>query len=419
MPFFGSGEAQIPRHIPLPTGPHAVGFQDVMTPGGPEKGVFSRIYYPSIYPVNETINKTEMWPVWADDEYLVGFVKFMQAALARWPSWVPRGEYMYIDQISVIAPLLHIGCTQVWKFLNGTVYCPILKNAQISKEKKWPVIVFSHGLGCSRFAYSRICTDLASHGFIVIAPEHREGSSCVSYHHNEGGQKQFIHHRRLQEFEKEYEIRNEQVKHRAQEMLRCLELITDLNAGNKVMNELDANCVENLSMFKDQADMTSPVAAGHSFGGATTLLALQHEKRFKVGLVLDAWLFSLKDEALEPEQPIIFINTESFLNRNNISKMREFLTHPENRRMVFIKGSVHHNHLDTPFIFKSVTIKKITGMHSETDHATVMELNNKLMIHFINSKLTRERDLAMETFLEHHESVIIEATDKKIEEEEN
>ena len=31
--------------------------QDVMTPGGPEKGVFSRIYYPSIYPVNETINK--------------------------------------------------------------------------------------------------------------------------------------------------------------------------------------------------------------------------------------------------------------------------------------------------------------------------------------------------------------------------
>ena len=50
--------------------------------------------------------------------------------------------------------------------------------------------------------------------------------------------------------------------------------------GNKVMNELDANCVENLSMFKDQADMTSPVAAGHSFGGATTLLALQHEKRY-------------------------------------------------------------------------------------------------------------------------------------------
>ena len=40
-----------------------------MTPGGPEKGIFTRIYYPSIYPVNETINKVDklfirgMWKI--------------------------------------------------------------------------------------------------------------------------------------------------------------------------------------------------------------------------------------------------------------------------------------------------------------------------------------------------------------------
>jgi len=412
MPLFGGSGSSLPRHIPLPTGPHAVGFQDVMTPGGPDKGVFVRIYYPSLYPVNETINKTELWPVWADDEYLVGFVKFMQAALARWPSWVPRGEYMFIDQMSVIAPLLHIGCTQIWKLLNGTVHCPILKDAPISTEKKWPVIIFSHGLGCSRFTYSRICTDLASHGHIVLAPEHREGSSCVSYYLKEG-KKQFIPHRRLDEFDKEYQIRNSQVKHRAAEMIRSLDLITDLNLGKEVVNEVDVDGGK-FSMFVGQADLSNAVAAGHSFGGATTLLALQQDTRFKVGLCLDSWLFSLRDEKLAPEQPIIFINTESFLNVNNISKMREFLTHPENRRMVFIKGSVHHNHLDTPFIFRSVTIKKITGMHSHTDHATVLDLNNKLMIHFITSKLSQERDIAMETFLEHHEDVIIEATDNKM-----
>ena len=39
------------------------------------------------------------------------------------------------------------------------------------------------------------------------------------------------------------------------------------------------------------------------------LFNIRNYFRFKVGLVLDAWLFSLKDEALEPEQPIIFINT--------------------------------------------------------------------------------------------------------------
>ena len=35
-----------------------------------------------------------------------------------------------------------------------------------------------------------------------------------------------------------------------------------------------------LSMFGGQFDLTDPVAAGHSFGGATTLLALQQDPRW-------------------------------------------------------------------------------------------------------------------------------------------
>ena len=37
----------------------------------------------------------------------------LQAMLARWPSWAPRDEYMFINQMAVIAPVMHIGCTQV------------------------------------------------------------------------------------------------------------------------------------------------------------------------------------------------------------------------------------------------------------------------------------------------------------------
>ena len=42
----------------------------------------------------------------------------------------------------------------------------------------FPVIVFSHGIGTSFFPYSSICCDLASHGFVVAALEHKDGSSC-------------------------------------------------------------------------------------------------------------------------------------------------------------------------------------------------------------------------------------------------
>lgn len=37
----------------------------------------------------------------------------------------------------------------------------------------FPVIVFSHGLGGMRTTYSGICCDLASHGYVVAAVEHR------------------------------------------------------------------------------------------------------------------------------------------------------------------------------------------------------------------------------------------------------
>ena len=173
-------------------------------------GVFVRIYYPSEYPQTDTIKKHSMWPLWSDDDYLIGFVKFMQAMLARWPSWAPRGEFMFIDQISYIAPLMHLGCTHVWKLLNGRVHCPILKSAPVSRDKQWPVVVFSHGMGCSRFAYSRICTDIASHGFIVAATEHRDGSAALSYT-MERSEKIWINHRRIEDGEKEYTVRNAQL----------------------------------------------------------------------------------------------------------------------------------------------------------------------------------------------------------------
>ena len=57
-----------------------------------------------------------------------------------------------------------------------------------------------------------------------------------------------------------------------------------------------------LFYFRDSMDVSSPVICGHSFGGATTLMALGLDDRFKVGLVLDGWLFPIRDETELPSQ---------------------------------------------------------------------------------------------------------------------
>lgn len=46
----------------------------------------------------------------------------------------------------------------------------------IDRDPIFPLLMFSHGLGGSRTAYSSLCTEFASYGFVVCAVEHRDGS---------------------------------------------------------------------------------------------------------------------------------------------------------------------------------------------------------------------------------------------------
>lgn len=48
-------------------------------------------------------------------------------------------------------------------------------------EHKFPTMIFSHGLGGTRLAYSYYCASVASNGVVVIVPEHRDGSAPVSF----------------------------------------------------------------------------------------------------------------------------------------------------------------------------------------------------------------------------------------------
>ncbi len=292
----------------------------------------------------------------------------LQAMNYRWPSWAPREEYLYFDKVRHIMNFVpHTGFPTVFRMMNGKVFTPIIENAALSKDQQWPLVVFSHGLGCARFTYSQICYDLASHGHIVIAPEHRDGSACLSFWKEKDVPRTYIQHRRVLWEENEYEVRNSQVHFRAREARKALDLAFDIQAGNAVDNIMPVSYhyeTPDLTDFKGAMDLTKPVMAGHSFGGATTLLTLGLDPRFKAGIALDAWLFPLRDEHdldQRVTQSVMFINTESFLNEDNLKKMETFANasnHAAERVCHYIRGSVHQNHIDAPFVMR-VNYKKV------------------------------------------------------------
>ena len=129
---------------------------------------------------------------------------------------------------------------------------PVLKNAPLlaprTSNKRWPVMIFSHGLAGSRNTYSHLVGSIASHGVIVIAPEHRDGSTAISYIRGVptrgAGEKAGSKHSRTVEYKKlphtpspEVEDgRNEQLKIRLWELGLVHDSLLKIDEGAGVTN---------------------------------------------------------------------------------------------------------------------------------------------------------------------------------------
>lgn len=145
-------------------------------------------------------------------------------------------------------------------------------------------MIFSHGLGGSRNAYSHLVGSIASHGIVVIAPEHRDGSSPISYIRDVPSNnstteksaarkaKRTIEYVRLSHTPSpEVEAgRNTQLKVRLWELgaIHSSLLAVDGNASPENLNTSSAS----LSQFVEKLDVHRPgklIFAGHSFGATT------------------------------------------------------------------------------------------------------------------------------------------------------
>jgi platelet-activating factor acetylhydrolase len=267
------------KFFPPYHGPYEVGTVDVEIPvsdlpapsDAPEDAqptIAFRIFYPCETPENSEVDRPVRWIPQPQRATIASFAKFLglppKAAAAF--SYMPQQLY--------------------W------IKLPAHRNAKLldppTSNGRWPVTVFSHGLAGSRNAYSQICGDLAANGMIVIALDHRDGSSPIQYVRATATTEAHIvypvkiaHHPVTDEV---YEGRDKQLRIRLWEISVAYEALVKIDKGHNIEN-LDSNTsrirrerMEVLWQFNDMLDIHRPgkvTWAGHSFGAATTVQLLK------------------------------------------------------------------------------------------------------------------------------------------------
>ncbi|KOS17136.1 Platelet-activating factor acetylhydrolase [Escovopsis weberi] len=259
--------------FPLYTGPYRVGTVDIEVPvselaspsPAPDNAdkliptILCRVFYPA---VDESREGRIPWLPAPQRHYVSAYTKFMGVGhtVAELLSFLPRH--------------LHYASIPVHK--NAT-----MKQAE-TDDKRWPTMIFSHGLGGSRNSYSYIAGSLASHGVVVFCPEHRDGSAIATYVRVPGpngriARKVFPYQRISHQVTPEVYMRREaQLRIRLWEFGLLYEAMLALDAGQALTN-LNVT-TPSLDQFANQLSISEPgsvIFAGHSFGASTVYQLLK------------------------------------------------------------------------------------------------------------------------------------------------
>ncbi|KAH7355552.1 PAF-acetylhydrolase family member [Pyrenochaeta sp. MPI-SDFR-AT-0127] len=160
-----------------------------------------------------------------------------------------------------------------------------------------PCVVFTHGMAGMSQSYSHYLGSIASHGYVVAAVEHRDGSGPGTIIHYPSGKERKVWHLKLKDLESktgmtELDLKAAQLAFREAEISETIKLFAQLNAGNApIVNLKPKSPVETLSGFKHRLNLSSITVAGHSYGATGAMQALKaagtKEMPINGGIALD------------------------------------------------------------------------------------------------------------------------------------
>ncbi|ETI27217.1 hypothetical protein G647_09900 [Cladophialophora carrionii CBS 160.54] len=460
VPFYG--------RLPHYTGPYEVGVIDFEVPAKNPR-TFSDITRLGVHVLAlETVLMTIYYPAHLNARYDIHTPTSGQRHRPTWLSR-PRDQtsrgYAYFAGLPAYLMIAWFFCTTWFTKL------PAYKNARLAEhwppygegrtnhrkpaanegdppttgpaKPKFPLIIFSHGLGGTRTCYSSVCGEFASHGFVVVALEHRDGSGPrtlvthpdagpASRHftkaqggveHESSDMKRsydkvdFIFpkhdtHDTSPGHQIDQELRNAQVDLRLAEIDEAYQIMLEICAGDgekvaarnlRVNGAIGASRAGlkgvDWSGWRERFHTNGVTMVGHSFGATTTVEVLRQKQRFSYitqGIIYDVWGMPIRPTAEERDSrirvPLLGINSEAFMYWKDNFEVAKKVTmealetgHPA--WLMTVRGTVHISQSDFCILYPHLAswLMKMT-----IDPIRAIDLNIDASLEFLSRVMPKD-----------------------------
>jgi len=262
----------------------------------------------------------------------------------------------------------------------------------IPANGKFPILIYSHGHQSLKIANTFQSEELASNGYIVIAPDHTYDAAItvlsgerVIYSKSRlpNGNQRLSEEEMFQRVKSQLEIRTQDIRF----------LIDRIFQSPSFM--------ENVMAIAD----TSKIGIfGHSFGGCTSVMAGYNDDRIDAVLGLDTYFLPLPKNVIARDlnKPFAHLGQPSW-GRSNNYKVMEILgeNNSEISTHFAVEGSRHYDYTDFSQ-FTRLTKKFGSGKISPKKIRSIM---NTIMLDFFNSSLKTGENFKPDTYEKMYDDV--------------
>jgi len=195
-------------------------------------------------------------------------------------------------------------------------------NAEIaSYPNQFPVIIFSPGYDGNYEIYTSLIEDLVSNGFIIASVNHPYISGITVFPDGR--------------VIKVTTVQNISLTSVIADAKFVLDFLTELNNTDQ--------------FFLGRLDLSKVGMYGHSFGGASTIMCLYEDSRFKCGLTLDGVIYEDLIN-LDLNKPVMIMLAEKSFTSNSSDYLWNYLIN--DAYQISIIGSTHYAFTDVGILLK-------------------------------------------------------------------